>query len=42
VPLTGTPAPAPWDPELAAAMRTGGRAVMEERLMDRLLDDLAR
>jgi uncharacterized protein (TIGR02679 family) len=42
VPLTGTPAPAPWDPELAAAMSTAGRAVMEERLMDRLLDDLAR
>jgi uncharacterized protein (TIGR02679 family) len=42
VPLTGTPAPTPWDPELAAAMTTGGRAVMEERLIDQLLDDLGR
>ena len=42
VPLTGIPAATPWDPELAAAMTTVGRAVMEERLMDRLLDDLNR
>lgn len=42
MPLAGTPAPTPWDPELAAAMSTAGRAVMEERLLDRLLDDLDR
>ncbi len=42
VPLTGTPAPTPWDRELAAAMNEAGRAVMEERLLDRLLSDLDR
>jgi uncharacterized protein (TIGR02679 family) len=42
VPLTGTPAPTPWDPELAAAMNEAGRAAMEERLLDRLLADLDR
>jgi uncharacterized protein (TIGR02679 family) len=42
MPLTGIPGPTPWDPELVAAMSTVGRAVMEERLLDRLLDDLNR
>jgi uncharacterized protein (TIGR02679 family) len=40
VPLAGVPADTPWDPRLAAAMRAGGRAVMEERLLDRLLGDV--
>jgi uncharacterized protein (TIGR02679 family) len=40
-PLTGTPAPSPWDPGLATAMAAQGRAVMEERLLDLLLADLA-
>ncbi|MEU3454737.1 DUF2399 domain-containing protein [Micromonospora sp. NPDC006766] len=38
--LVGAPAPTPWDPALADAMRRAGRAVMEERLIDLLLDDL--
>jgi hypothetical protein len=41
MPLVGTPATTPWDPALAAAMRENGRAVMEERLLDELLEDLA-
>jgi uncharacterized protein (TIGR02679 family) len=41
-PLAGSPVPTPWDPGLAVAMSTAGRAVMEERLMERLLDDLDR
>jgi uncharacterized protein (TIGR02679 family) len=32
---------APWDPDLAPAMRTHGIAVFEERVLDRLLNDLA-
>jgi len=40
VPLLGSPAATPWDPDLAAAMRQSGRAVMEERLLGELLDDL--
>jgi uncharacterized protein (TIGR02679 family) len=40
LPLAGAPAPTPWDPELAVAMNKAGRAVMEERLLDRLLADL--
>ena len=40
LPLVGRPVVTPWDPELAAAMRQNGRAVMEERLLDELLDDL--
>lgn len=40
MPLVGTPVATPWDPELAAAMRDNGRAVMEERLLGGLLDDL--
>jgi hypothetical protein len=39
-PLLGTPAATSWNPELAAAMRENGRAVMEERLLEELLDDL--
>ncbi|MEV0185199.1 DUF2399 domain-containing protein [Streptomyces sp. NPDC050625] len=39
-PLTGSPAPSPWDPELAHAMRVSGRSVMEERLLPTLLSDL--
>jgi uncharacterized protein (TIGR02679 family) len=38
--LLGTPAPTPWDPPLAGAMRETGRAVMEERLLPHLLGDL--
>lgn len=38
--LVGAPAPTPWDPALADAMRRAGRAVMEERLIDLLLHDL--
>jgi len=40
-PLRGRPAAAPWDDRLAAEMRTADRAVMEERLIPALLDDLA-
>ncbi|MET7542189.1 TIGR02679 family protein [Streptomyces sp. NPDC005507] len=39
-PLTGAPAPSPWDPELARAMTASDRAVMEERLLPELLRDL--
>ena len=39
--LLGVPAATPWDPPLHDAMRQAGRAVMEERLLDRLLADLA-
>jgi uncharacterized protein (TIGR02679 family) len=39
-PLVGSPAATPWDPALAAAMGAAGRAVMEERLLDRLLADV--
>jgi uncharacterized protein (TIGR02679 family) len=38
--LLGAPADTPWDPALARAMRAGGRAVMEERLIEILLQDL--
>jgi hypothetical protein len=38
--LIGVPADTPWDPPLREAMRLGGRAVMEERLLDDLLTDL--
>jgi uncharacterized protein (TIGR02679 family) len=38
--LAGRPADTPWDPALRDAMRRCGRAVMEERLLDRLLADL--
>ncbi|GAA0977692.1 hypothetical protein GCM10009555_039270 [Acrocarpospora macrocephala] len=39
-PLTGPPAPDPWDRELATLMTSHGRAVMEERLIPFLLTDL--
>jgi uncharacterized protein (TIGR02679 family) len=38
--LGGAAAATPWDPALAEAMRVRGRAVMEERLLPVLLDDL--
>jgi uncharacterized protein (TIGR02679 family) len=38
--LLGVPAATPWDPPLCDAMRQAGWAVMEERLLDRLLADL--
>lgn len=38
--LLGAPARTPWDPTLSHVMRRAGRAVMEERLIDLLLDDL--
>ncbi|MFC4093652.1 TIGR02679 domain-containing protein [Micromonospora sp. GCM10011541] len=38
--LLGAPARTPWDPTLSDMMRRAGRAVMEERLIDLLLDDL--
>jgi uncharacterized protein (TIGR02679 family) len=41
IPLAGTPVATSWNPELAAAMRENGRAVMEERLLEELLDDLS-
>ena len=40
--LKGGPAPSPWDPELAEVMTVRGRAVMEERMIPELLDDLQR
>lgn len=39
-PLKGPPTESPWDTELAATMAARGRAVMEERLLPRLLADL--
>ncbi|WP_319463581.1 TIGR02679 family protein [Micromonospora sp. RTP1Z1] len=38
--LLGTPAGTPWDESLGESMRRTGRAVMEERLLDRLIADL--
>jgi uncharacterized protein (TIGR02679 family) len=40
-PLTGPPAPAAWDPELAHAMTATGRRIEEELLLADLIDDLA-
>jgi uncharacterized protein (TIGR02679 family) len=40
-PLAGSPAASAWDPDLADAMRAEGRAVMEERLVEELVADLA-
>jgi uncharacterized protein (TIGR02679 family) len=39
-PLGGRRAQADWDPDLALAMLEGGRAVMEEQMLDVLLGDL--
>jgi uncharacterized protein (TIGR02679 family) len=41
IPLTGAPAASPWDPGLADSMAAAGRAVMEERILAALLDDLS-
>ena len=41
-PLRGAAAESPWDPDLAPTMAGRGRAVMEERLIPLLLDDLRR
>lgn len=41
-PLLGSPSEAPWDPDLAAAMREDGRAVHEEGVLEGLLADLSR
>jgi uncharacterized protein (TIGR02679 family) len=41
-PLVGAPGPTPWDPALRLAMGLAGRAVMEERLLPALIDDLRR
>ena len=41
-PLSGPPAPSPWDPALAGLLTRHGRAVMEERLIAVLLTDLGR
>ena len=38
--LLGTPTRTPWDESLSESMRRTGRAVMEERLLDRLIADL--
>lgn len=40
-PLVGVPAATDWDPALSDTMRRAGYAVMEERLIDLLLRDLA-
>ncbi|MBA3907780.1 MAG: TIGR02679 family protein, partial [Pseudonocardiales bacterium] len=39
--LTGAPVEASWDPGLATTMRTAGRAIEEERVIDDLVADLA-
>ena len=41
-PLKGTPATSPWDPRLTDALSEHRRAVMEERLVHHLLEDLHR
>lgn len=41
-PLTGPEAASPWDPSLAVMMAAEDRAVMEERLLPTLLEDLRR
>jgi len=42
VKLTGTPQPAPWDPELGQVMSAAGRVLFEENVADDLLRDLSR
>jgi hypothetical protein len=39
--LAGKPQPTPWDPELAKARRSTGRAVYEEVVVDQLIADLS-
>jgi uncharacterized protein (TIGR02679 family) len=41
VTLTGTPQPAPWDPELARVMAAAGRVLFEETVAGDLVRDLA-
>jgi uncharacterized protein (TIGR02679 family) len=41
VTLTGTPQPAPWDPELSQVMAATGRVLFEEHVADVLLQDLS-
>jgi uncharacterized protein (TIGR02679 family) len=40
VPLSGTPQPTPWDPELSPAMVATGRVLFEESVADDLIRDL--
>ena len=40
VPLTGSPVETPWNPALRSSMLEHGRAVHEEAVLGRLLDDL--
>lgn len=40
-PLTGSPIAASWDTDLADVMRTAGKAVEEELVLDTLLNDLS-
>jgi uncharacterized protein (TIGR02679 family) len=40
-PLRGSPATSSWDPELGSELARHGRAVMEERVLDSLLQDVA-
>ncbi|MGH4015454.1 MAG: DUF2399 domain-containing protein [Pseudonocardiaceae bacterium] len=40
-PLKGPPAASPWAPRLAEEMAAHGRAIMEERLIPLLLDQLS-
>ncbi|WP_369695778.1 DUF2399 domain-containing protein [Streptomyces coelicoflavus] len=40
IPLTGPPAEAAWDPELAPTMTAVGIALHEEAVLDLLLEDL--
>ena len=39
--LSGTPQPAPWDPELSQAMIATGRVLFEESVADDLIGDLS-
>jgi uncharacterized protein (TIGR02679 family) len=39
--LSGTPQPAPWDPELSQAMVATGRVLFEESVADDLIGDLS-
>jgi uncharacterized protein (TIGR02679 family) len=41
-PLKGAAAPSPWDARLSAEMQQTGRAIMEERLIAELMEDLRR
>ena len=41
VKLTGTPQPAPWDPELSQVMAAAGRVLFEENMADALVQDLS-